>query len=89
MKRLTATLALALLVLGCGPSAVVGAVPLLTGQPFATGCFTNSVIGRLIADKQYGTAIVITLHDQRTPSPLRSCGVPDSRVGKTCPRSRS
>lgn len=59
-KRVAATLALALCLIGCGwlPSDG-GPVQLLTGPPgFVPGCFTNSASGPLIVDPTYGTAII-------------------------------
>ena len=63
--RLAATLAVALLLLGCGALSFGAPVPLLTGLPPGyenangpIGCFTNHADGPLIVDKQYGTAVV-------------------------------
>jgi hypothetical protein len=59
-KRLPATLALALLVLGCGR--IEGSVQVLVGFPTflgnGPGCYTNSASGPLIADPKYGTAVI-------------------------------
>jgi hypothetical protein len=62
-KRLVATVALALVVLGCSPSVQLGEpVEVLTGFPTllgnGPGCYTNSASGQLIADPQYGTAVI-------------------------------
>jgi hypothetical protein len=53
MKRVAATLALSLVVLGCGEP-----VQLITAPAWGDGCFMNSATGRLIVDPVYGTAIV-------------------------------
>jgi hypothetical protein len=57
MRRVTATLALALLLLGCGSTAPPdGPVQLLTGQgPEPDGCFTAVYRFTLEPDSQYGT----------------------------------
>jgi hypothetical protein len=59
-KRLAATLALALLVVGCG--LIDDRVPLLTGHDRTVrnpaGCYTFSANGPLVVDPKYGTAII-------------------------------
>ena len=58
--RVAATLALALVFLGCGP--LDDRVPLLTGVDRTIGnpaaCWTNSAHGPLVVDPKYGTAII-------------------------------
>jgi hypothetical protein len=59
-KRVAATLALALCLVGCARLPLNGdPVQLLTSPPrFIPGCFTNSASGPLIVDPKYGTAII-------------------------------
>jgi hypothetical protein len=59
-KRLAATLAISLLVLGCG--LLPAPVQLVTGDPLHGGCFTAQVAGLLVVDPTYGTAIVGNHH---------------------------
>jgi hypothetical protein len=56
MKRLVATIAVVLGLVGCGPSA--GSLPLLTGDPLDGGCYLATASGRLVVDPTYGTAII-------------------------------
>jgi hypothetical protein len=70
MKRLAATLALALLVLGCG--LLPAPVQLVTGDPLHNGCFAADVAGLLMVDPTYGTAIV----GNNGPSMVRLSDVP-------------
>jgi hypothetical protein len=60
MKRLAVTLAVALLVLGCG--LLPDPVQLVTGDPLHGDCFTADVTGLLVVDPTYGTAIVADNH---------------------------
>ena len=55
-KRVAATLALALVLVGC--EAFDTPVPLLTGSGLSGGCFTNHADGPLVVDPTYGTAII-------------------------------
>ncbi len=61
MRRGAATLALALLVLGCGPSDAE--VPIIAGPPNHTGCFAADAAGLLMVDPTYGTAIIGDGHE--------------------------
>lgn len=81
MRRVTASLALALTLSGCGWFAPGDPVYLLTGEPLGTaGCFTSFALGLLLEDPTYGTAI----HDENgggtTPVMWRS-GYTGHRVG--------
>jgi hypothetical protein len=60
-KRVAASLALALCLVGCSWLAPNGdSVQLLTGPPGSSslGCFTDAATGPLIVDPKYGTAII-------------------------------
>ena len=61
MRRGAATLALALLVLGCGPSDAE--VQILTAPQDHTGCFAADAAGLLVVDPTYGTAIIGDGHE--------------------------
>jgi hypothetical protein len=55
MKRVAATLALSLVVLGCSEPVQLITAPV---GVWDDGCFTFAAAGRLIVDPEYGTAIV-------------------------------
>jgi hypothetical protein len=59
MKRISATIALGLVVLGCGR--LPDPVQLVTGTSALepNGCFAFDVAGRLTVDPSYGTAIIV------------------------------
>jgi len=81
VRRLTATLALALLLLGCGLVAPRGEpVQLLTGaMPFDPDQCPDSALAQLLVDPQYGTALA-EYGGSRTPVMWRP-GFTGRRVG--------
>ncbi len=54
MKRLVATIAIVLGLIGCGPSGG----SLLTGDPLGGNCYLATGSGLLVVDPTYGTAII-------------------------------
>jgi hypothetical protein len=56
MRQVTAALALAAVLSGCGSPSPSGDVSLLIG-PSANGCYTDFFVGSLVVDPKYGTAI--------------------------------
>ena len=56
MKRLVATIAIVLGLVGCGPSGA--SLPLLTGDLLDGGCYLATASGRLVVDPSHGTAII-------------------------------
>jgi hypothetical protein len=80
MKRLVATIAIVLGLIGCGPSG--GSLPLLTGDPLDGGCYLATASGRLVVDPSYGTAIIGsggTVDDRRIVDRKSRCSIHRAR----------